>query len=394
LTDLLSALIGGVGGIPGGHITAAQLQTNSALISPNIIQFLADTSNRITETKPHAFVNWVLFDNQMNYVSASSGFDQVGNDQEFKKHVLTNLPITKSGYLYIYVSNETPNIDVFFDNLQVTHVRGPLLEENHYYPFGLTMSGISDRALKTSYAENKYRFNKGSELQNKEFSDGSGLEMYETPLRELDPQLGRWWQIDPVFANGVDGDDELNDEIIEGLKSQSPYASMDNNPIIDDPKGDCPPCALEVAIEAAQAGTDAATAGAAATSGSSGSTMGPGEAIVAALNPVGAWHGMVKLWNMIHPTAPSAPTATAPPKAPTAPTATAHPGTPSAPTATHPITSTTVDAHAQKKQSTGSKKKTGDNHMRQYKNNKKGNKPNPNQRDGAEGRRLKNKPID
>jgi len=59
--------------------------------------------------------------------------------------------------------------------------------------------------------------------------------------------------------------------------------------------------------------------------------MGPGEAMVAATGAFfsGAWHGMVKAWDMIHPSPPSFPTATA------------HPGTPSAPTATAPPQTTT-----------------------------------------------------
>jgi RHS repeat-associated protein len=78
------------------------------------------------------------------------------------------------------------------------------------------MAGISSKAA--GKLENKFKYN-GIE-HNTDFD----LNMYDAFYRNLDPQIGRFWQIDPEA---------------ESLEDYSPFASMYNNPIsIVDPLGD------------------------------------------------------------------------------------------------------------------------------------------------------------
>ena len=64
-----------------------------------------------------------------------------------------------------------------------------MVQEDHYYPFGLTMAGISSTV---GIPQNKYNYN-GKELQG-----DFGLCWYDYRFRFYDPQLGRFISIDPL----------------------------------------------------------------------------------------------------------------------------------------------------------------------------------------------------
>ncbi|WP_158618316.1 RHS repeat protein [Chitinophaga lutea] len=199
VADMAASLIRAFGsGQPGS--SQKEVATEGAGRTPFNDQFINDGYQRMKEkepadpaqaNRPKAYLNFALFDDRFNLVEDNSGVKQVKAEPDQLQTLAQDRMVMKSsGYLYVYTSNETPQ-DVFFDNLTVLNSPGPVLEETHYYPFGLTMAGISAKAV--GQLENKQQ-----KFQGQPFDDELELQWYGFKYRNHDPQIGRFIQIDPL----------------------------------------------------------------------------------------------------------------------------------------------------------------------------------------------------
>ncbi len=97
------------------------------------------------------------------------------------------------------LSDHLGNTRVMFEETSGTPT---VIEESHYYAFGMRIEGLS-----TSSPDNKFTYN------GKELEDDHGLNWYHYGARFYDAQIGRWHVVDLV--------DEFH----------SPYTFVGNNPI-------------------------------------------------------------------------------------------------------------------------------------------------------------------
>ena len=171
-----------------------------------LLKKTVDNLNKVTKTTITNYLGSAIYQNDtLQYLSQEEG----------RVRVNTN----NNGFIFDYfIKDHLGNTRmVLTDDYERIN---PILESTHYYPFGLTMAGISTKTA--GKLENKFNYN-GKEKQDKEFRDGSGLEFYDYGARMYDAQIGRWGVVDPLS--------ELS-------RRWSPYTYAYNNPIIFvDPDG-------------------------------------------------------------------------------------------------------------------------------------------------------------
>ncbi len=148
-------------------------------------------------------------------VPTTAGFDpgfELLPHQEVK---FQPVAINTTGYLYAWVSNESENTKVWFDDLTITHRQNIVTQATDYGPWGDVL-----REQRTNLLD-LYRY--GYQGQFAEKDEETNWNHFEA--REYDPVVGRWITTDPI----------LND--------WSPYTGMNNAPTIYiDRDGRCPEC--------------------------------------------------------------------------------------------------------------------------------------------------------
>lgn len=207
------------GGAIEGGVTATASEFDEALFG------LSGAGKGSTSDAPRAYLNYLYFDKEMNYVRA--GFEQVSTAAEgVGTHETISLPeiiADREGYILAYLSNENQEaVNVHFDDFTVYHGKTNIVQAQSFYPFGMSFGNYQ----RTASTQNRFLFNQGT--GDTKFATERifelGVDM--TKRRTYDYAIGRFWQVDPLAD-------------VAPQESWSSYHYSFNNPILyNDPFGE------------------------------------------------------------------------------------------------------------------------------------------------------------
>ncbi|HET8572399.1 MAG TPA: RHS repeat-associated core domain-containing protein [Edaphocola sp.] len=206
VSSLLSTLTGGMNydGIPLSELPENARIVEQTVGNPAMAEQLNNLLNQHDDPElPKAHLNYLVFNDEMQLVPQESGAVQVGLSAANGQ-----VTVTQAGYILVYIDNQSIGNDVWFDNVHLEHYTGQVLEEDMYYPFGLTLSqdaGVVNTAQ-------PYKYN------SKELQTEFGLQYYDYGARMYNSQIGRWNGIDPLA---------------EKFRHESPFNYAGNNPVIN-----------------------------------------------------------------------------------------------------------------------------------------------------------------
>ena len=217
MTGFIASLASIFGGVNGG--TSEQQSIFDGI--NDAFAGLSSLNGTQGDDYPAAYLNYIFVDDNYDFTAGDAGYTQIidNGGTWTKDKIDLSYTAPESGYIYVYTSLESDvSTGVHFDDLKITHHHVEVLQENHYYPFGLSMEGVVNHVpTPSSTTANKYLYNQGSEMQELDIRN------YDTPFRQYDPALGRFQAVDPIAS---------------AYSNQTPYQYGNNDPIYySDPLG-------------------------------------------------------------------------------------------------------------------------------------------------------------
>ncbi|WP_299464633.1 RHS repeat-associated core domain-containing protein [uncultured Microscilla sp.] len=173
--------------------TLAQAYNNNsetATNNPNVLQvgvsFTPGNAGSQSSGLPNAYLRYVFYDETGTRAIQSGKIFVTSVAHTAWERLHFDYEIPANGILQIYTANETDRQNVWFDDLKVDFTPQLIVQENHYYPFGMGLSGIE----KVGKPNHKYLYN------GKEKQEAFGLNWLSYGQREYDPAIGRFNRVD------------------------------------------------------------------------------------------------------------------------------------------------------------------------------------------------------